>query len=419
MDTKKPAALRYFDMVKGEKLTDEDLKKHTDEIRTVCSKFPRQVDTFKSLLAKKYDKVYAIGIGDSLYSADSIKLDFWEKSGIQIEVLESQEFNNYYLDHMPKNSLVFICSGGGAAARTVESSYLAQKRGATVVAVTLTPKSRLTASCQNVLCYATDHHCYIDGSRNYMGLALMLKIVGIKMGVWNGNIPAVKEQTLLDKIVADMTIGFKACMINEDMMKKIMREAKDQNKFYFLGAGPSLPLTQYAAAKFMEQAAADGIWQQLEEYGHEQYWVHNRRGENSVVFSICPDGKTAQRCVENMDEQNFLDLTTVLLTTEPINPSFIGKAKYMLATEEFIEENDFWMVAGNIFARLANFYTEYINFSDKRFLSADQFVEHYKTIHFSKFCPEVAEFDIECPDDQTIAERGAYGLVYESPEKEK
>ncbi|BBB47657.1 SIS domain-containing protein [Pelolinea submarina] len=412
MNVKKPAALKYFDMVKGESLTDKDLDQFTEEIKKICTEFPAQVEKLKSVLSKEYDKVYAIGIGDSLYSADSTKLNFWKKSGVQIEVLESQEFNNYYLDYMPKNSLVLICSGGGSAARTVESSFLAQSRGATVVAVTLTPKSRLTASCQNVLCYSTDNNCYIDGSRNYMGLTLLLKIVGIKLGLWNGNIPAAEELAIFDKIVKDMAIGFKACMTNEQLMKDLMKETMDQKKFYFLGAGPSMPLAQYGAAKFMEQSAADGIWQQLEEYGHEQYWVHNRREEPSVVFNICPDGKTVQRCVENLDEQNFLDLNTVLVTNKPINASFTGKAKYTIATDEFIEETDFWMMAGNIFARMANFYTEYIEFSDKRFLSGEQFVEHYKTIHYSQFSPEVAQYDIPCPDDQTIAERGAFGLTF-------
>jgi glucosamine 6-phosphate synthetase-like amidotransferase/phosphosugar isomerase protein len=404
--------LKYFDMVKSSNLTNDDLKEYTNEISRVCAEFPKEIEALKPLLTKKYDKVYAIGIGDSLYSADSAKLGFWEDTGIQIEVLESQEFNNYYIDYMPRNSLVFICSGGGSAARTVESSYLAQKSGATVVAVTLTPQSRMSASCKNVLCFSTENSCFIDGSRNYMSVTLLLKLIGIKMGSWNGTISEKKESELLKNIVRDMATGFKTCITNEDLMKEIMHGAVDQTKFYFLGAGPGLSLAEYGAAKFMEQSAADGIWQQMEEYGHEQYWVHNRRGEHSTIFSICPEGKSVTRCAENLDEQNFLDLNTVLLTTEPVNSIFLNKAKYTIVTE-FIPERDFWMAAGNIFARLANFYTEYIRFSDKRFLSGEQFVEHYKTIHFSKLCPEVAEYDIECPDDKTIAERGAFGLTYD------
>jgi glutamine---fructose-6-phosphate transaminase (isomerizing) len=416
MDSKIPA-LSYFDIVKGKDLNDDDLNDYTNEIRKVCTEFPKRVEELKEILSKKYDKVYAIGIGDSWYSADSVKLGIWKDYGVPLEVLESQEFNNYYIDYMPKNSLVFICSGGGAAARTVESSYLAQKRGATVVAVTLTPKSHLSASCDHVLCHYTDAKNFIDGSRNYISLALLLKLVGLKMGIWNGSIAAAKEPELLQKIVADMRNGFKTCITYEEVLKKMMQDAKDQTKFYFLGAGPSFSLAQYGAAKFMETSAADGIVQQLEEYGHEQYWVHNRRGENSTIFNICPDGKSVQRCAENLGEQNFLDLNTVLLTTSPVNEVLKGKAKYILATDESIEENNYWMVACHILARLSNYYTEYIHFTGKKFLSKEQFVEHYKTIHYSKMVEEVSEHDIECPDDQTIMERGAYGLAFDKSKK--
>jgi hypothetical protein len=68
---------------------------------------------------------------------------------------------------------------------------------------------------------------------------------------------------------------------------------------------------------------------------------------------------------------------------------------------------------------LADFYTAYIGYSEKRFQTEDQFVEHYKTIHYSRFLPEVAEFDIPYPDDRTIAERGAYGLKFNPSEGEQ
>ena len=250
-----------------------------------------------------------------------------------------------------------------------------------------------------------------------MSLALLLKIIGIEIGVMNGAIDPAKEQDMLDKLVADMTTGFKTCVTSEDMMKEIMMGAKDQRKFYFLGAGPSYSLALCGAAKFMEQSAADGIPQQLEEYGHEQYWVNNRRLESATIISICPDGKSVQRCSENLDEQNFLEMNTVLLTTSPVNKVFADKAKYTIATDGPLSENDYWMAAGHLVARMANFYTDYINFSDKRFLSGEQFVEHYRTIHYSRFLPEVAKFDIEIPDDKTIGERGAYGLEFEKKKK--
>lgn len=406
--------MKFFDRSKGDQLTESDLKKYVYEVRQLCKVFPDQIEKMRSVLDRNYAQIYAIGIGDSLYSAESVKLGFWEDSGIQMQVLESQEFNNYYIDYMPENSLVIVCSGGGSAARTVETSYLAQSRGAEVVALTLSPESRLTASAKNVLCYSTDKDSFIDGSRNYMSLAFLVKLVGLRMGVWQGVLSADEEKARIEKLVHAAEVGFEAVLVNEPKMKELMFAAREQKKFYFFGAGPGLILADYGGAKFMEETAADGIRQQLEEYGHEQYWVHNRRPDGCVLFSICPDGKSVQRCAENIEEQNFLDLVTVVLTTSPVPQPLKDKAKYTFATTEPVDENDFWLVAGNIFARLADFYAEYIGYSMYRFQNRDQFVEHYKTIHYSRFCPEVAQFDIPIPSDETIAEKGAFGLQFKA-----
>jgi glutamine---fructose-6-phosphate transaminase (isomerizing) len=202
-------------------------------------------------------------------------------------------------------------------------------------------------------------------------------------------------------------------MNNEEMMREMMVASKNHDKFYFYGAGPSYTLTKYGAAKFMEQAAVDGICEQLEEYGHEQYWVHNRNGHGDYIFTICPEGKSVPRCIENLREQKYLNLTTIVLTTSGYCDEMKDLATYVIATPEPVDEDYYWFVAGNVFARLANFYTEAIGLSEKKFGTDEQFAEHYRTIHFSRFCPEVAEYDIPCPDEETIRNVGALGLSFE------
>lgn len=410
----KIAGMDYFKLAKGQALTEEDLQLYCADMRALFASTARQAEELKDVLGAKYEKIYAVGIGDSLYSAESVKLATWKNSGKRIEVIESHEFNHYYLDFMPKNSLVIICSGGGSAARTVESCYLATKRGATVVAVTISEKSRLRSATAQSICFTPNRAAYIDGSCNYMALSAMMLVLGVKLGEFSGALTPCEAEKLTEKYLSAAQTGFAACMQTEQTLRDMMFAAKDQHKFYFLGAGPCYILTEYASAKFMEQAAVDGIHQQLEEYGHEQYWVHNRSGNGDYVFSICPDGPSVSRCIENLREQKFLGLTTVVLTTENCYNEMKELADYVLETPP-MDEDDFWFAAGNIFARLANFYTEAIGRSEKMFQSDEQFAEHYTTIHYSRFCPEVAEFDIPIPDENTIRNVGAHGLSFEKP----
>ncbi len=405
----------FFHLNKGAELSDADLTMYNNEMKRLFTEFPQTCETMKDVLAKDYEKIYAVGIGDSLYSAESPKLAAWKNSGRQIEVIESYEFNYYYLDFMPKNSLVIICSGGGQAARTVESCHLAQKRGATVVALTLSPHSRLSAAADRVLCFQPERAAYCDGACNVIALASMFHIFGIKLGLWSGNITAEEEAALYEKTLKYADIGFRAIMgennkrIQEAMAR--LAEGKEERAL-FLGAGPAYILTELACAKFMEQAAFNAVHQQLEEYGHEQYWVHNRNGKNDFVISICPAGKTQSRAVENMREQKYLKCTTIAVTTAGYEKELGELADYLIAAPEAMEDEYFWLAAANVLTRMANFYAANVGLSTSQFANDDQPAEHYRTIQFSRFCQEVAEFDIPMPDAEVLRKNGPHGLEF-------
>ena len=403
----------FFKLNKGAVLTEDDHKEFDAEIERLYREFSATCEGFKDVLSKKYSKIYAVGIGDSLYSAGSVEMKSWQYMSNRIQVVESHEFNYYHLDYMPENSLVIICSGGGQAARTVESCCLAKKRGATVIALTLVPESRLASQADMVLVFQPSRKAYVDGACNYIALANMMNVLSMKLALWAGDIDEAKEKALVEEALLYSTRGFKGAMgDNEVKIKDAMMKAKDQGqrKFYFLGAGPNYIITELGCAKFMEQSAADGIHQQLEEYGHEQYWVHNRNGHNDFIFLICPEGKCTSRCIENLREMRYLDLTTIVLTTKA-NEEIKELASYVLETED-IDEYSFWMAAGNILTRCANFYTNYIGFTDGQFAKEEQKAEHYRTIQFSRFCDEVKEFDIEIPSAETLAENGPQGLNF-------
>lgn len=405
----------FFHLNKGADLTDADLAMYNEEMKRLFTEFPQTCESLKDVLAKDYEKIYAVGIGDSLYSAESVKLAAWNNSGRTIEVLESYEFNYYYINYMPKNSLVIICSGGGQAARTVESCHLAQKRGATVVALTLSPHSRLSAAADRVLCFQPERKAYVDGACNVIALASMFHIFGIKLGLWSGHLSAADEAALYEKTLKYADVGFRAAMDknNETIQDSMNRLAEEKHqKILFLGAGPGYILTELACAKFMEQAAFDAVHQQLEEYGHEQYWVHNRNGKNDFVVTICPAGKTQARAIENMREQKYLHCTTIAVTCDGYEEELGQLSDYVISAPEKIEDEYFWLAAANVLTRMANFYAANVGLSTSQFANDDQPAEHYRTIQFSRFSKEVEEFDIPMPDAEVLRKNGPHGLEF-------
>lgn len=398
---------------KDEGLTENDLRDFEVEIEDLFEKVPPALDKLSDVLSKRYSRVYAVGVGNSLYAPESLKFFFRACSGIEIEVFEAHEFNAYYIDYMPKDSLVIVCSHGGAVARAVETAYLVRKRGATSLALTCKPGSRLIAASDHTLCYPPHNEkSYMWGNGGYEALALIYALTGIRIGQLNGRLQESEAREALKAVYDAAVIGYKTAVDNDALMREIMFGATDRDRFYFLGAGPSYIMTEYACAKFMEQAATDGIHQQIEEYGHEQYWVHNRHDDKAYVFLLCPEGKSVQRALEDLDEMNFLGLNTIVITTKGMAHRFREVATHIIESSEMVSENLFALVSCNILSRLANFRAMSIGNCGDRFASNAQYAEHYVTIHYSRFCEEVAEFDIPMPDKATIEAVGPQGLKF-------
>jgi glucosamine 6-phosphate synthetase-like amidotransferase/phosphosugar isomerase protein len=405
----------YFKQAIGSKISEDDYNRYIADIEKLVDEFPSTCDSIKSVLEKEYKSIFVVGIGDSLYSAGSTRFASQKILNQEIRVLESMEFNYYYKDFVTKDSLVVICSGGGQASRTVESYYIAKQQGAQIVALTLSPHSRLKSACEYSVCFEPDRPAYVGGSCNYMVLAAMLQVFFVMLAKYRNIISSSDTTEFFRQFVNYAKIGMKSCMNDsEDLIRSCMKDAEERkiDKFYFLGAGPGFDLALYGAAKIMEEAAIDGIVQQTEEYGHEQYWVHNRRGKNDFMFMIAPAGHSVKRTIEYLDEMNFLNLNTVVLTSGEPDKGLSDKATYLFSTTESIPEDFYWLAGGHILARFANFFTEHSGFTDFKFRNEEQKTEHYKTIQFSRFCDELSEFDVEVPDDKSLAESGPMGKKY-------
>lgn len=399
---------------KDEGLTEQDYADFRYEVDDVISRFPAIMDPLNDVIGKKYNHVYAVGIGNSLYAPESLKFNFRENSGVDIDVFETMEFNAYYVNYLPENSLVLICSHGGAAARTVETVYVAKKRGATVISLTCKETSRLNSSCEHHLC-CTQHNekAYIWGNNGYETLALMYALLGVRMGELNGHLTKEQAEKATEDIRRAAYIGYETCMKYDDLMVKFGNDAKDQKKIYYLGAGPSYIMAEHGCAKLMEQCALDGIHQQIEEYGHQQYWVHNRNGNNDFMVMICPKGVSQKRAKEDLTEFKFLNLRSVLITTCDADEEMKKMADYVIESTEPVSENLFAFVSSKVLARMANRLALAIGNMGERFKSQDQYADHYVTIHYSRFLDEVAEYDIPMPDKETIESVGPQGLKFD------
>ncbi|MDR1506300.1 MAG: SIS domain-containing protein [Treponema sp.] len=380
----------------------EEIQMSDKVIRENTATYPVIWDQFKHFFeSNKFEKIIIVGCGDSLYAPQAAKFALMNNTGVSVDVFEAHEFCMYEADYMPANSLVIVSSNSGAAARTVECSYVAQKKGAQVLAVTSRPQSRLAKSCKQVMNFPAQRLGHVPGNVSFLSLLCVFYTLSARLGRWNGRLTDEGEKAVYAEMnnIADSVRRF----LEEGALqvKLLAEKLSSKKKFYFLGAGPSFPMAEFGAAKVMETWGIDGIPQQLEEFAHEQYFVSNL-DRNNDTFVISPYGRCTARAREIVKELGFLETGNIVITTPPPGgvPGF-ENAGELITLPGVMDEYYSPLAMGVVLSLFSYYYAMANDQMTMHFREEAQEPEHYSTIHFSRFSPFVAEFDIPEPDDAT------------------
>jgi glucosamine 6-phosphate synthetase-like amidotransferase/phosphosugar isomerase protein len=356
-----------------------------DNIRIFSDIIDERKEIFEG---KNISKVYSVGCGDSYYAGMSVKYAFIKNSSINFESCEALEFCRYEVDYMPENSLVFVISSSGSVARTIEAALIAKKRGATVVAITGNSKSRLAQIADNVIAYKINSLGFAPGTISFTAAQLMLIVCSVKLGLYCGKLIKADEKAIYDKLAYLADIIRKTIKYNNETVKNAALRLKDRKKFYIIGAGPNYPIAMFAAAKFIEGGEMDGIYQELEEWAHEQYFISSAETDTIV---IAPDGRSISRAEELIKEMNFIQTGNILITTKlPDKKKIAAKDTFEIPYE--IEEEYSPLVTSVLISMFSYYISFANNKSSYNFKSDEQEKEHYETLHNSKFSEELRGF---------------------------
>ena len=123
------------------------LKEIFDQANTVQHNMDENAVTIIKLAEEitKIDpsRIYAIGCGDSRFTAMIAKLAFGSLVGIPIFEEQSFEMLNYVIDTLDDTCLVMAYSNSGETQKTVEAAEALKNKGISVIGFTGKPKSRL------------------------------------------------------------------------------------------------------------------------------------------------------------------------------------------------------------------------------------------------------------------------------------
>ena len=276
-----------------------------DLIRTTARSYAASVHAaLDDELCRSAARIYLMGCGDSHHAALGCELAFEQLTGLPTEALTSMQFSRYAAEFMPganpASSLVIGTSVSGEVSRTLEGLLMGRKYGASTIALTANPSSRIGLAAGTTIDTAQPPFqdppgLVIPGVRSYVANQVGLLLVSIRIGELRGHISGVEAGNLRQEIEALGGAAEQTIAANDSAARALAESWQDAREFVFVGAGPNLASALFSAAKILEATGDPALGQDTEEWAHLQYFA---RLADTPTFLISAGGRDLSRTAE-------------------------------------------------------------------------------------------------------------------------
>jgi len=253
-------------------------------------------------LCSSVRRFYLVGCGDSHHAALGAELAFLTFTGTPCVAMTALHFARYTAPLLSDASGIAVIgiSVSGEVARTIEALRLADRKGATTIAITGDPSSRLADSAEYLVHakippFPTPKGMVVPGVRSYAASLLLLYLMAIQVGEARGFLAcesAASARGELASLPEGMDVTIQA---NEAVIQDLVNSWEDANKFVFVGGGPNYGTALFSAAKLLEASGDAAVGQDTEEWTHLQYFA---REQATPTFIIDAGGRSTSRARE-------------------------------------------------------------------------------------------------------------------------
>jgi glutamine---fructose-6-phosphate transaminase (isomerizing) len=249
-------------------------------------------------------RIYITGCGDSHHASLSTQLAFSTLTGLPTAVATALDFARYQAGFLPQSgpntNLVIGISVSGSVARTYEALRMARESGATTLALTATPGSRV-AEAGEVLFQVPDLPFDMPegevspGARSFFINQVALLLMAIRIGEVRGTLTTPQANDYRKALLKVADVIEDVIEKNDSTIKQLVKDWQDASEFVFVGGGPNFGIALFSAAKILEASGDPALGQDTEEWAHLQYFA-----KDPSTPTICITA--ADRDLSRMDE---------------------------------------------------------------------------------------------------------------------
>jgi glucosamine--fructose-6-phosphate aminotransferase (isomerizing) len=227
--------------------------------------------------------VYLVGCGDS-YDAGLAAHSLWgQLLGIPVESVSAMTFATSAVDRAPEGSLVVGLSVSGKVSRAVEAIRAASKRGLETVTITMNGQSpfALEPSTATWTIEFTKLGAIPGTTSHLVGLLAMYELGCALAG------PSSKTAQVHDQLNALPALIRDAVDVCTPIADKHAETFERESPVLLIGYGPGMSPARFTVRKMLELTQLISIWQETEEYAHDEYSLVDSRFR--VVEMAPPD----------------------------------------------------------------------------------------------------------------------------------
>lgn len=219
-------------------------------------------------------RIFIVGCGDSYYAGLAARHALHSWTGIWVEPVEALEFR-YLADSLPEGSLVIGISVSGQVERTMDCLSRARERGHLTMGLTGTQGSRIHQVAAHVIDTGirVREPGPVPQTVHFLANVTTLLTLARNLGERRGALSPEEAASHRQAMVRALGLVRHTAEKNQDQIMEYARKAKESYPWVFVGGGPHWATAHFGVAKFLEAALIPAIFQELEEWAHEQYFL--------------------------------------------------------------------------------------------------------------------------------------------------
>ncbi len=249
-------------------------------------------------------RIFITGCGDSHHATINTELAFEALTGLPVETQQALQFARYSAGFIPQTgpytNLVIGISVSGEVSRTLEALQMAKQAGATTLALSATPTSRVALAGDILfqvpnLPFPDPVGVHTPGVRSFIVNQLALMMMAIRIGEVRGHLTSAEAANYRKELLGVVEVVERTIAENDAAVLKLAQDWKDAGEFVFVGGGPNFGIALFSAAKLLEASGDPALGQDTEEWAHLQYFA---KTVNTPTFFITAGDRDLSRTLE-------------------------------------------------------------------------------------------------------------------------